>query len=171
MKIKIALIAGFALAASAKTHHASTSGKGGTTDQAFVTMAAETDMTEANLGQLAQERAGSQSVKDYAQMLVTDHTADYSKISDVAAKAGLTVPKGLDAQHNKMIAPLRKLKGAAFDRQYLHMMVAGHEAALAAYNKKSRDAKNADVKAYAQATIPTLQKHEQGAKDLVKAKK
>jgi putative membrane protein len=173
MKAALAIFTGCALVASAAVHHhrATTSGPGGTSDQAFVNLAAQTDMAEANLGQLAQEHAASQGVKDYAQMLVTDHTADYTKISDVATKAGLTVPKGLDAQHVKMGAPLKKLNGAAFDRQYAHMMVSGHEGAIAAYNKESRDGKNADLKAYAQASIPTLEKHKSAAQDLVKSKK
>jgi putative membrane protein len=140
------------------------------TDQAFVDLAAQTDMTEAHLGQLAQEQASSQAVKDYAQTLVTDHTADYTKLSQLATKAGFTVPKGLDAKHEKMIAPFEKLKGAAFDTRYAKEMAAGHEAAIAAYDKESRDGQNADLKAYATATLPTLHKHEDGAKDLHKKK-
>lgn len=146
-----------------------TSGPGGTTDQDFLTLAAQTDMTEANLGQLAQTNAGSDDVKSYAQKLVSDHTADYTKLTALATKANLTIPKGLDAKQNKMIAPYAKLKGAAFDRKYLHDMVAGHEAAVSAYNKQARDGQNADIKSYAQATIPDLEKHESDAKDLMKA--
>ena len=37
------------------------------TDQQFVDFAAQTDMVEANLGQLAQTAASSQPVKDYTQ--------------------------------------------------------------------------------------------------------
>jgi putative membrane protein len=75
----------------------------------------------------------------------------------------------LDAKQNKMIAPYEKLKGAAFDRKYLHDMVAGHEAAISAYNKQSRDGQNPDIKAYATATLPDLQKHEDDAKALMKS--
>ena len=142
-----------------------------TSDQDFVNMAAQTDMTEAHLGQLAQEHASSQAVKDYATMLVQDHTADYTKLTAVATKAGLTVPKGLDAEHNKMIAPFEKLKGAAFDTKYAHQMVLGHETAIAAFNKESRDGQNADLKAFATEQLPTLEKHEQGAKELTAKKK
>ena len=49
-------------------------------DQQFVDLAAQTDMVEANLGQLAESAASSQAVKDYAQMLVTDHTNDYHQL-------------------------------------------------------------------------------------------
>ena len=57
--------------------------------QNFINFAAQTDMVEANLGQLAQSAAGSQQVKDYAQMLVTDHTGDFNQLSGVARQAGL----------------------------------------------------------------------------------
>jgi putative membrane protein len=85
-------------------------------------MAAQTDMMEAHLGQMAADQASSQNVKTYAQMLVTDHTADYQQLGTLAAKAGLTVPTGLDAAHNKMIAPFEKLKGAAFDSRYVQTL-------------------------------------------------
>ena|SRR3569833_2956121 len=141
------------------------------TPQQFVDAAAQTDMTEAHLGQLAADQAGSQAVKDYAQMLVTDHTADYNQITAVATKAGLTVPKGLDATHDKMAVSFHKLKGAAFDRKYAHEMVLGHEAAIAAYKKESEEGTNADLKAYATQTLPTLEKHLNSAKDLTKGGK
>jgi putative membrane protein len=141
-----------------------------TGDQAFVDMAAQTDMTEAHLGQLAAQQADAQGVKDYAQMLVTDHTSDYKTLAATATKAGLTVPKGLDAKHEKMIAPFEKLKGKAFDRKYIQTMVAGHTAAIAAFTKESKDGTNADIKAYATQTLPTLEKHRDGAKALATAK-
>jgi len=141
------------------------------TDQQFIDMAAQTDMTEANLGQLAATNAGAQAVKDYAQMLVTDHTGDYNQLGALAAKAGgLTVPKGLDAEHQKMVAPFEKLKGAAFDHRYIQEMIAGHTKAISVYTKESTDATSADLKSYASQTLPTLHKHLDGAKDLSKAK-
>ncbi|MGD0730134.1 MAG: DUF4142 domain-containing protein [Terracidiphilus sp.] len=153
------------LPALAQKKHAA---KGGMTDQKFVDMAAQTDMLEAHLGQMAANQADRQAVKDYAQMLVTDHTADYQQLTALAAKDGLMVPKGLDAAHNRMIAPFDKLNGAAFDKRYIHTMIEGHTEAIGIYNKEAADAENSDVKAYASATLPTLQKHLDGAKTLSK---
>ena len=138
------------------------------TDQKFLDMAAQTDMLEAHLGQMAASQAGNPAVKEYAQMLVADHTADYQQLTALAAKAGLTFPTGLDAAHNQMIAPFEKLKDAAFDTRYIHTMVAGHTEAIGVYTKESTDAQNADLKTYAGATLPTLQKHLDAAKDLSK---
>jgi putative membrane protein len=140
------------------------------TDQQFMDFAAQTDMLEANLGQLAATQTSSQGVKDYAQMLVTDHTDDYTQLGIVASKDNLVVPKGLDAAHDKMIAPFKSLKGLAFDHRYIQEMIAGHTKAIQVYTKEAADAQSADLKAYANQTLPTLQKHLDGAKNLAKAK-
>jgi putative membrane protein len=139
------------------------------TDQQFVDFAAQTDMTEANLGQLAGNQASAEAVKDYAQTLVTDHTNDYTQLSMVASKANLDIPKGLDAAHDKMIAPFRRLKGLAFEHRYLQEMIAGHTKAIRVYTKEASDAQSADLKAYASQALPTLQKHLDGAKSLAHA--
>jgi putative membrane protein len=138
-------------------------------DQEFVDFAAQTDMTEAHLGQMTQDQAGSQPVKDYGQMLTMDHTNDYKQVTAAAGKANLTVPKGLDAKHDKMIAPFEKLHGAAFDHRFEHEMVAGHKAAVAIYKREATDAQNADLKTYATQAIPTLEKHLSDAENLEKS--
>jgi putative membrane protein len=140
-------------------------------DQKFVDLAAQTDMVEANLGQLAQSAASSQAVKDYAQMLVTDHTTDFNQLYTVAHQATLNRPDGIDAAHNKeMIDPFQKLKGAAFDHRYIHEMVAGHTQAIAVYKKEASDAQNPALKSYAEEALPVLQKHLDAAKALENAK-
>lgn len=154
----------------AQKHAAKPTPPAAMTDQQFIDMAAQTDMLEAHIGQMAATQASSQDVKDYAQMLVSDHTADYQQLTAMAAKDNLTVPKGLDAEHDKMAAPFEKLNGAAFDARYAHEMIEGHNKAISVYTMESADAQSPDVKAYASATLPTLQKHLDGAKDLLKKK-
>lgn len=125
-------------------------------------------MTEAHLGQLAQDNGGSQAVKDYGQMLATDHTNDYNQLTAAASKTGLSVPKSIDPKHLQMIAPLAKMKGAAFDHRFIQMMITGHEAAIAAYSREIKNGQNADVKNYAQTAMPVLQKHLDDATGLQK---
>jgi putative membrane protein len=135
------------------------------TDQQFVNFAAQTDMVEANLGQLAQQVASSQAVKDYGNMLVTDHTANYKDLQQLASQANVTVPDSIDAEHDKaMITPFHKLKGKEFDRRYIHAMVEGHTKALDVYKKEAQDATNPEIKTYAQNSIPVLEKHLNDAK-------
>jgi putative membrane protein len=140
-------------------------------DQQFVDMAAQTDMVEANLGQLAATNADSQQVKDAAQTLVTDHTSDYTQLKTVAGQANLNVPTAIDAAHNKaMIDPFQKLQGQSFDKKYVQDMIAGHEKAIAMYKKEAAAGQNEGLKSYAAAALPVLQKHLDDAKELAKAK-
>jgi putative membrane protein len=140
-------------------------------DQQFVDFAAQTDMVEANLGQLAQNNGSAQSVKDFAQQLTTDHTSDYGALATVAKQANLTMPTAIDAEHNKvMIDPFQKLNGTPFDRKYIQEMIAGHTKAIAIYKKEAGDAENPALKSYAEQTLPTLQKHLDAAKGLLNAK-
>ena len=127
-------------------------------------------MMEAHIGQMAADQASSQAVKDYAQMLVTDHTNDYQQLSMAAGKAGLTVPKGLDATRDKMIAPMAKMKGAAFDSHFIRDMVQGHQKAIAEYKREAENGTNPDIKSYANQALPTLEKHLKEAEGLTKAK-
>lgn len=142
------------------------------TDQQFVDFAAQTDMVEANLGQMAATVGESDEVKNYGQTLVGDHTTDFNELYKVAQQANLTRPNAIDDEHDKMmIDPFQKLKGAAFDKKYVHEMVAGHTKAIEVYKKEAADAQNAAVKSYAEQALPTLQKHLENAKALEKPKK
>jgi len=140
-------------------------------DQKFLDFAAQTDMVEAHLGKLAQDAAASQSVKDYGQMVATDHTHDYERLQSLAQQTGLTVPTAIDSEHIKaVIAPFHELKGAAFDHKYIHTMVEGHTGAIAIYKQEAHDAQNEAIRTYAQETLPTLQKHLDDAKAIEQGK-
>jgi putative membrane protein len=143
----------------------------GMTDQKFVDFAAQTDMVEANLGQLAQTAASSQQVKDYGQTLNSDHTKDFGQLNEAAHQANINVPNAIDAEHDKtMIDPFEKLKGSAFDHRYAQEMVAGHTKAIAIYKKEAANAENAAIKSYAEQALPVLEKHLDDAKALEKSK-
>ncbi|HVN93509.1 MAG TPA: DUF4142 domain-containing protein [Terracidiphilus sp.] len=141
------------------------------TDQQFVDFAAQTDMVEAHLGNLAQSKATSQSLKDYGQMLEADHTNDFQQLQSVARQAGFNVPTAIDAEHNKsMIAPFYALKGATFDHKFVQDMVSGHTQAIAIYKKEADNAQNPELKSYAQTALPVLQKHLDDAKAIEQGK-
>jgi putative membrane protein len=145
--------------------------KPATGDQRFVDFAAQTDMVEAHLGQLAQDAGKSQAVKDYGQMLATDHTNDFQQLQAAAQQAGFTVPTAIDADHVKaMIGPMHALKGAAFDKKFSQAMVSGHTEAVAMYQQEANESQNPALKQYAQNALPVLEKHLDKAKNLEQSK-
>ena len=82
MKLVLSAICCIVLGSISVLAQSKASGKSAMTDQQFVDFAAQTDMVEANLGQLAETASSSQPVKDYGQMLVTDHTNDFNHLND-----------------------------------------------------------------------------------------
>jgi putative membrane protein len=64
------------------------------------------------------------------------------------------------------MAKLSKLSGADFDREYVKAMVADHENDVTAFTSVSKGATDADVKAFATKTLPTLEMHFEMIKSL-----
>ena len=162
--VAVCCIALCSIPALAKSNAAKASGM---TDQQFVNFAAQTDMVEANLGQLAETVSDSTTVKDLGKMLANDHTQDYQQLTGIAQQAGFTMPTSIDAKHkSEMITPMHKLSGKAFDHRYVQAMVSGHSSAIDVFKKEAKDAQNAALKSYAQGDLMTLEKHLAAAKAL-----
>lgn len=137
-------------------------------DRKFLKLAADADMTEAHLGQMAQNTAAKTSVRHFGQKLVRDHTNAYEELATLASKIGTAVPKGIDVQRDRAIRDLMHAKGKAFDRQFLQDEVLDHERALVVFRREAAHGHDAEVKAYADKMIPTLEEHLHLAESLAK---
>jgi putative membrane protein len=135
-------------------------------DRAFVREAAIGGMAEVDLGQLAASKAESPDVKQFGQRMVDDHGNSNEELKSWASQKNVTLPTELDAKHKAAHAKLEKLSGAAFDRAYMASMVADHNKDVAAFTRESKTAKDADLKAWAAKTLPTLQEHQKMAKTI-----
>jgi putative membrane protein len=133
---------------------------------------------EISLGQIA-ERSGTAHVKDYAKTLVSDHQSADKDLTAFAKQHKLmTIPADkpmtdADRQDDKdmtaSMARLKTLKGAEFDKQYLTMMVSGHDKELTKIDVAISGATDADLKSMLQSVKPVLQRHADQARDLEKS--
>ena len=137
-------------------------------DSAFVMKAAQGGMEEVELGRLATNQAASADVKQFGQRMVTDHSKANDELKAVAQKGGETLPQELSKKQQADKARLEKLNGAAFDKEYMKMMVADHKQDVAEFEKEASSGKDADVKAFASSTLPTLKEHLSMAQDVEK---
>jgi putative membrane protein len=140
-------------------------------DKQFLLTAARTDMTEAHEGQMAENQGASAGVKDLGKALVQDHTQSYEELTALAAKTGVSIPKGINAGKDRTIAQLAHLKGARFDHQFATDEVVAHRRALAEYKREADHARDPDVKAYAAKMVPIAEKHLQLAQQYAKSAK
>lgn len=139
-------------------------------DALFLAMAAQADMTEANVGKMAEERATTDKVKDFGKTLVQDHTSDYEALTSLAGKTGESIPKAIDRENDHMIAALERYSGKVFDRTFLMRQSAEHERLIRAFKEEADHGSNADIKAYANKALATMERHLHDAQDLLKQK-
>jgi putative membrane protein len=95
--------------------------------QEFVQKATVANMAEIQLGQLAVKQAQDPQVKQFAQMMVDEHTKALEQLRSAASSQGLQVASALDSKHQKLNDKLSKLQGSEFDRAYMDAMVDAHK--------------------------------------------
>lgn len=134
-------------------------------DAKIATIGLTAHQIDVERGKMASAKTKNGEVKDFADQMVSDHSAGAQEVLDLAKKLGVTpvesaVSKSLKDDAAKTAAKLKTLKGAAFDKAYVDAEVAYHQAVIDAVNKVLLpNVKNAEVKQLLVNTGPTLQGH------------
>jgi putative membrane protein len=134
-------------------------------DDAWVMKVAKGGIAEVELGKLAAEKASSDAVKQFGQRMVDDHGKANDELKTLAENKKITLPTEIGPEEKALRARLMKLSGPAFDRAYMQAMVSDHEKDIGEFRTESRSGKDADVKAWAAKTLPTLEEHLKMARD------
>lgn len=137
-------------------------------DSKFMMTAAQGGMAEVEMARVALERGSSDAVKQYAQKMIDDHTANNQELMQLASAKGVTLPAGPDAKHRAMMQKMSRLSGAEFDHQYvMNSGVKDHEKMLKLLQDEARKGRDAEVKAFASKTIPAVEMHLKMARDMM----
>jgi putative membrane protein len=128
-------------------------------DATFMRTAAMSSMAEVVHGKQAQANGSQDEVKKFAQRMIEDHTKANDELKALASKKNTTLPAELDQKHQAMQQKLEKMKGADFDRAYMQHMVQAHKEAVTLFQNEAKNGKDADARAWAEKTLPTLQEH------------
>ncbi len=131
-----------------------------TTPSGFMTEAARGGMEEIELSKMILNKATKNNeVKAFAQKMVTDHTKASNELKALAAKKKVTLPTELDPEQISMASDMAKLSGEELDEEYVNAMVEAHEKDVNLFKAQSESGTDADAKAFATKTLPTLQMH------------
>lgn len=137
-----------------------------TNDTEFVTKAAQGGLLEVQMGNTANERTKDPAVRQFAQLLIDDHAKANEELQLLATKKGAVLPAFLDEKHGKMIDDLSRFSGAKFDSEFARAMVDDHHNDVAQFERAAKEVNDAEIRAWAAKTLPTLQGHLAMAKDL-----
>jgi putative membrane protein len=136
----------------------------------FMKDAAEAGMAEVEIAKLAKDRAMNPRVKNFAEMMIKDHSAANNDLMTVARDKSVTLPSTL-GKHQDHLEDLSKKNGAEFDKAYMKAMVNGHEDVVKDFEKCAQNGTDPDVKTFASQKLPTLRMHLDSARAINKALK
>ncbi|MFT4113325.1 DUF4142 domain-containing protein [Silvibacterium sp.] len=137
-------------------------------DKKFLATAAQSDVNEIKLSQLAEEKASNPDVKTFAEKMVVEHKKLSASMKPFAEEWGLTAPTDLDDDHKQEYEKLNGLSGADFDKEYIDAMVSDHAKALRLFTTEAKDTKDTKFRAAVLKAKTVVAAHKNMAYDLKK---
>ncbi len=129
----------------------------------FVRQASIGGMFEIESSKLALQRSKNAKLREFAQMMVSDHQKAAAKLKQVHPGGAA---QQLDDTHAQIIARLKAADVATFDTLYVAEQTAAHQQAVTLFEGYAKGGDDRALKAYAAATLPTLKAHLDAVKKL-----
>jgi putative membrane protein len=136
-------------------------------DKSFIEKAAKCSTGEADISRVIADRTQNPAVRTFAQKMVDDHGSANKALATLAASKGVELPAKDMADANKWSSK----SGKGLDEDYMDKMVSDHKDAVELFQKEADKGEDAETKAFARDTLPTLQHHLEMALDLEKTLK
>lgn len=131
----------------------------------FVEEASAKGLAEIETGQLALQKSQSPEVREFAQSMIEDHKKANQELAALAQKKNLKIAKDAELMNQAKALVLKQRDGESFDEAYANNQVAAHKQTLSLL-QKAANSDDAEIKAFAQKTLPKLQHHLQKAVNL-----
>ena len=142
------------------------SGKLSRDDRKFMETVARDNLTEIQAGKLAQHNASDQRVKKLGQMMEEDHGKANKELQKIASEKGVSLPSSPSKSESRMLKNLQGKNGEDFDKAFAKEATKDHEKAVKLFDKTRKNAKDPDVKAFADNTYAAISAHLQMAREI-----
>ena len=127
----------------------------------FLAHASSGDQFEIQSSQLALQASQSQAVRNFADLMISDHTRLSQAMGAAAQSAG--VPPPAPALLPEQQAALDQLRaagtGPSFDMAYKNAQITAHQGALSLFQNYAANGDVPALKATASQALPTIQMH------------
>jgi putative membrane protein len=135
-------------------------------DKTFIHEAGAGNLAEAELGQLAVQKAGTPAVKEFGRWMATDHGLANEWLAAILREEHETFQPTLTAEQKQLKQKLEGLNGTQFDQQYVEHMLQDHEKTVPVFEKEAKEGRNPAIKTYAENLTPVLKEHLSEVKEL-----
>jgi putative membrane protein len=129
------------------------------------------DSLEIEIARLAAERAGDPEVREFARMLVDEHTRHLSTSLEMARDEDIgSVPSDGDRHAvtlRRYLASLRAMESSpAFDRAFLRYQIRHHDHEVNALRAMRPAARDDDLEQHIDETLPVIERHLNRSREL-----
>jgi putative membrane protein len=128
-------------------------------DEEFMVKAANGGLLEVAAGKLANEKGMSPEVKEFGKHMMEDHQKANDELKQLAEAKKIMLPDSMDNNAKDKIEKLSKKSGKDFDKEYMNEMVSDHKNDVNEFEDAAKNAKDPELKAWAEKTLPTLKSH------------
>lgn len=142
------------------------------TDAQIAGIVVAANTVDIDAGKLAMSKSGNKEVKDFAQLMITDHTGVNKQASALVKKLKVVpeesdTSKSLKQSGAKTLSKLEALKGDAFDKAYIDNEVTYHQTVMDALDKTLiPSAKNEELKSLLVKVRPAFVAHLEHARQM-----
>ncbi len=150
---------------AARTDQRAGSLSGSHVDRRFVTQAHADGLAEIALGKMAAERAATPAARKFGETMVRDHTAANQQLEALAKRKRVALQKDVSPRNKLVAERLARESNEDFDRAYLRGQVRDHEEAIRRFQAEVSGGRDADIRKFAEQTLPKLEQHLQMARD------
>ena len=135
----------------------------------YVMAAGMSDLFEINSSQIALQKSQNPKVRQFASMLIKDHTKTTAATMKAAQRAGLNPPPPmLDAGATASITELQNASAADFDRIYLAQQVPAHQNAFSLHSHYANAGDERALRTSARMALDPIRQHLDAATKLQK---
>jgi putative membrane protein len=120
---------------------------------------AQAGIAEIQAGKLAQGMGSTAEVRAFGAMMVEHHSDANERLAALANSKGVALPSTPSQEQINRLQLLHAQAGAQFDKEYLVEQVRAHEEALRLLQAQINSSEDADLTAFAQQLVPTVESH------------
>jgi putative membrane protein len=128
-------------------------------DAEFVEEVVASNYAEIKLAELGKQRSRNSTVKEMAQMLLTDHSNSLNELKTLAQTKGISVPVEENDNAKRKIENFTGESGKDFDKNWCSEMIDQHEENIGKFEKRLDKTEDPELKTWIGKTLSVLRIH------------
>jgi putative membrane protein len=135
-------------------------------DRNFARAAAAGGLAEVQFGRLVDHNGQDPEARQFGQRMIADHSKANDQLKALAEAANIPLPNGPGPEDQAMRERLDKMRGEAFDRDYIRGQISAHQETVQLFEYEIGSGQDAQLKNFAAQTLPVLMRHLEMAQNI-----